>query len=124
VDLGDSVSIGTMGLSYLSNLSEIPWDIKITSISNSGLYKCESLAILNLLSIQYIGENAFEGCSNLTKIYLPSNVPRLINTNAFDNGAASHLTLYIPNDSVSSYLAAENWNEVLANIPYDTYAIN
>ncbi len=58
-----------------------------------------------------IGENAFGFCSHLTSVYNYSTLPQSINSYVFKYVNTSTCTLYVPEESIELYRAADGWKE-------------
>lgn len=70
-------------------------------------------------SLNSIGTYCFDYCRCLTKLVLPSTtLVALANTNAFTNRNNCQLTIYVPDNLVSSYQTATNWK----SLTYVTFA--
>lgn len=91
----------------------------ISTISNCAFYSCKSLIRVTIPNgIIKIGNNAFDWCTNLKRIYLPQIPPELTNANAFGTVEMSDRTFYCKNQtSLDAYLSAPVWVDVatLAN---------
>lgn len=91
----------------------------ISTISSCAFYSCKSLLKVTIPNaITQIGNNAFDWCTNLKKIYLPEIPPELTNANAFGTVAMSDRTFYCKSQaSLDAYLSSPIWSDVakLAN---------
>jgi len=68
-------------------------------------------------SLKYIAQYFFGDCTNLKTVVLPSTtLVTLTNTNAF-SGANRAKTIYVPDNLVASYKAANNWKS-LSNVTF------
>ena len=68
--------------------------------------------------LQYVGENAFYGCTGLDNITLHATEPPLTEVNSFYS--TNDCPIYVPCGSLESYKSADQWAEVsdrLANVP-------
>lgn len=69
------------------------------------------------VSLHYIAQYFFGDCRNLKTIVMPSTtLVTLTNTNAF-SGATREKTIYVPDNLVASYQAANNWKS-LSNVTF------
>lgn len=81
---------------------------------NYSMEKCKLPA-----SLHSLGAYCFDSCRNLKKLVIPSTtLVTLANTNAFTNRNGCPLTIYVPDNLVSSYQAADNWK----SLTYVTFA--
>lgn len=60
-------------------------------------------------SVDSIGDNSFYGCSNLTEVYLMSEIPPTLGSSVF-NGVSSTLKIYVPSGFVGAYQSADGWS--------------
>lgn len=79
---------------------------------------CTSLTAVDLNAPSTIGANFFNGNTVMTTLVLrKSSVVGLGNVNAFSStpfaSGGSGGTLYVPNDSISSYQSATNWSTII-----------
>jgi hypothetical protein len=66
-------------------------------------------------AVTNIGNYAFNGCSNLTTVYVHATTPPTLGTYVFDSCPA--LTrIYVPSSKVSAYKAATNWSKYSSKI--------
>ena len=90
-------------------------DYQITSIANSAF---ENLAQLNTaripVTVTSIGNNAFNGCSNLDKIEIMSSAPATLGTNVFAN--TNNCPIYVNIVSVETYKLASGWSTYASRI--------
>lgn len=59
--------------------------------------------------MERIGDNAFENCSNLNKVYTYTVLPINIDQNTFTNFKAT--TLYVPTQSYDNYYWSTQWGQ-------------
>ena len=66
--------------------------------------------------VEIIGNNAFNNCKALEKVYCkPTTPPTLDNYPPFD-GTSSKLKIYVPRESVEAYKADANWSQYASKI--------
>ena len=85
-------------------------DNKIDIIRNYAFYYCSSLTSVSFPNVTSIGEDAFNGCSGLTTIYVGTEsdtVCSLSSTNAIPSSVTD---IYVPASLVDSYKSATNWS--------------
>lgn len=61
--------------------------------------------------ITEIGEYAFSGCTGLTSLYCNAEVPPTCGDEIFKDVNKSKCILYVPENSISAYQAADQWKE-------------
>lgn len=93
----------------------------ISQTNPSSVFRsCYNIEIIKLpASLTSIGTYCFDYCRCLKKLVIPSTtLVTLANTNAFTNRNGCPLTIYVPDNLVSSYQAADNWK----SLHYVTFA--
>ena len=88
----------------------------ITDIPEKTFYNCVYVeeAILPA-TVQTIGKDAFAQNNSLTTIVCNAVTPPVIDAETFKNSTAI-ASIYVPDDSVDDYKAAENWSEHASKI--------
>lgn len=110
-----AANIKTLGESVFSdyeNLISVTLPSSLTQINENCFKGCVSLKIIELPeNVSTISGSAFEGCSNLNVIKCLSPVPPCFNGNpTFSNGQYMKAEIYVPENSLKDYQAAEIWN--------------
>ncbi len=86
----------------------------VTAIGSTAALQNTSLTCVYLPStIESIGTNAFNGCTNLTVIYCYAVEPPTLSSNAF-NGVTA--TVYVPAESVEAY--ESSWGASFPNLTF------
>ena len=62
-------------------------------------------------NVESIGQEAFSDCNGLTSFYSNSVVPPTCGNQALDDINKWECTLYVPDDCISAYQAADQWKE-------------
>ena len=82
-------------------------ECKVTTIAANAFQGCTNLNKIWLpATLENIGEKAFDGCNNISYICTTSETPLSLNKNVFSTYKA---TLYVPNGSIGGYSANETW---------------
>ena len=83
----------------------------VTSIGYSAFAFCSSLKSINIPEgVTSIERYTFYGCSGLTTITCESTTPLTISNTTFGNVDKS-IPLYVPQESIATYQAADGWKE-------------
>jgi len=94
----------------------------VVGVGDSAFYEYPTLQFLHLPStITYIGEGAFYGCPLTTVVSDAKDIPDM-GEDVFANIPLSNATLYVPEDAVMDYKAAEQWKEFGAILPINSMA--
>lgn len=80
----------------------------VTSIGNKAFASSKISSVSIPQEIATIGDNAFNGCNNLTSVTVEWTEPLIINSTCFSN--ASNATLNVPRGCYETYATAENWS--------------
>lgn len=118
IDLGDSLT--TINYAAFSNCNKITnYNLPntLTSIGNSAFNNNTMLTSIIIPSgVTQINPSVFNACTNLASITLQSTtVVTLSRTNAIPASASHTMTIYVPNDLISSYQTATNWSTLYNN---------
>ena len=86
----------------------------VTEIKSSGFFGTKALEYLFLPeSLTSIGDDAFKGCSNLTKLFARPSTPAECANDCFEAVSKSNCALYVPKGSYNDYWATPVWGEFL-----------
>ncbi len=98
---------------YSNGITSVTIPNDITSIGEYAFFGCSNLASVRLGSdskLDTIGGYAFNWCGKLSRVYLPTIPPSLIDVNAF-SGISTDCTFYCKTqESLDAYKAAQNWS--------------
>ena len=104
-------TIGDYAFAGCKNLTSVDLPNTVTKISRSAFYNCSGLTSVTIPnSVTSIGNYAFEYCTGLTTITCKAVNPPALGDDVFYD-VDTTIPLYVPDQSVSSYLAAEQWKE-------------
>lgn len=112
-----SGSVTTIDESAFHNcpaLTEVVLPNSVTSIGLSAFEDCTALKNISLGSnLTYIGEGAFLYCPNVTRIINQVVTPQKITYFTFAHVNKSTCVLYVPEESLDLYKAADVWKDFL-----------
>ena len=111
VTIPDGVtSIGTNLFYNCTGLTSVAIPDGVTSIGNYAFYQCTGLTSVTIPDgVTSIGDYAFSYCTGLTSVTSFIEGPLTINANVFNNVALASVALYVPEDAVEAYSAADVW---------------
>lgn len=105
-------SIASQAFSWNFSLMEIIFQEGVTSIGSNSFDSCDQLISLNLpSSLEFIGTNAFTGCSYISHIQSSALEPPTVQSGAFDGVAKDNFTVEVPAQSVKRYQAESGWSD-------------
>lgn len=119
VDIPESVIIiGEKAFSYCTNLETVSFgqNSKLQTIGDGAFAGCTSLKEIEIpASITVLYLSAFSECDNLKTIICHATLPpRLNNASAT---VPENCVLYVPNEAISLYREATNWNRFKTILP-------
>ena len=83
----------------------------MTSIGESAFRGCRSLTAITLpKSVDYILDNAFSNCPELTDVYCYAEEVPSTKSNAFDGSYPKYATLHVPASAINSYKDTAPWS--------------
>lgn len=95
-----------------SNLQEFSCGDGIKTIGNRAFSGCSSLeSYTSGSSVESIGEEAFSDCTALTSFTTHAVIPPVCGTQALDDINKWECKLYVPQECIDDYKAAEQWKE-------------
>lgn len=119
VDIPESVIIiGEGAFAYCTNLETVSFgqNSKLQIIGDRAFAECTSLKEIEIpASITVLYLSAFSECDNLKTIICHATLPpRLNNASAT---VPENCVLYVPNEAISLYREATNWNRFKTILP-------
>lgn len=103
-------SIGNNTFRGCITLTSVNIPSSTTSIGEYAFGTANSLATLTIPSgVTSIGANAFDSCQGIAKYHFLPTTPPTITSTTF-NAIASDCVIYVPQASLATYQAAENWS--------------
>lgn len=97
-------------------LQEIEFNDDVKSIPAHCCNGCSSLTTIIIGSgVTSIGSQAFRGTSILINLYVYAETPPTLPSDAFTN-SSNNFMIYVPEDSVAAYKAANNWSNFASRI--------
>jgi len=115
--LGFGINPSNVQYAYSGSIS-IPRSVKykeivykVTAIDSHAFENCSGItSIIIPSSVTSIGARAFKGCSGLTSVTIGSTTPPNVYSDSFE-GITNSATLYVPAGSKAAYEAANYWKE-------------
>lgn len=115
--LGSGINPSNVQYAYSGSIS-IPRSVKfkeivykVTAIDSHAFENCSGItSIIIPSSVTSIGARAFKGCSGLTSVTIKSTTPPNVYSDSFE-GITNSATLYVPAGSKAAYEAANYWKE-------------
>jgi hypothetical protein len=113
IEIPNSVtSIGEWAFAGCYGLTSVTIGNSVTSIGSGAFYHCTGLTSVTIgNSVTSIGLSAFESCSGLTSITCHALTPPTCDGYYVFNNVDKSIPLYIPEESVDLYKAAEVWKD-------------
>ena len=103
-------SISGSAFSGCTGLTSVTIPNSVTSIGEKAFYDCRYLRAVTIpSSVTSIGERAFAYCNSLTSVTNYAPTPQNIVNTVFYNPSAC--TLYVPEESIDLYKAADVWKD-------------
>lgn len=111
------VMSSTNGTKYTGNMV-IPKKVEynkteynVTSIGNNAFNGCSNLTNITIPnSVTSIGNNAFEGCKDLTDVYCYAEKVPIIEENSFENSYIEYAILHVPELVINDYKTTVPWS--------------
>ena len=95
---------------FITTFNELQHFTGLTNINDYAFNGCSSLTSITIpSSVTSIGKSAFDGCNSLSTVDVKNPSPVAITQNTFSN--RTNTTLYVPTGSRAAYLAADYWKE-------------
>lgn len=108
-------AIPTFMFSDCSLLATIDLPNTITTIGRESFYGCAFVNLTVPSAVTSIGQYAFANCRSLGGLVMsPTTPPTLDNANAFNS--TNNCPIYVPDASVATYKAANNWSTYASRI--------
>ena len=96
----------------------------MTEIGAGAFNSCTSLTSVNIpSSVTSIGDRAFYSCSGLRSVYVYAETPPSISANAFNGCDLKNCTFYIPKGTYDAYWLSE-WGNLENIVEFDATSIH
>lgn len=107
---------------YIETIEDISFAGNVRSIGENAFNGCTQLNSLTISShIESIGDNAFANCVSLATITSEAVQPPSVSDNSFANVNLSDISLTVPNGLEGLYKSAPYWGEMNINFNPDPY---
>lgn len=118
-------SIGESTFARCTAITSITIPENVTTLGEYSFEGCTGLISVSFLSSETnIKPYSFIGCSHLTAIYSFGSVPPEAGFQCFDDTHYQTVTLYVPQEAIAAYRAAETWKEFRNIQGFDPTGIN
>ena len=108
-DNADEMYVGNVVIPYC--ISHEDGVYSVSAVGDNAFRNCTELLSVKLPStITYIGNYAFDGCINLTKLFIGSAVPPTLSNDSFLGMSRSNIVLYVPEKSMGIYKNSNLYN--------------
>ena len=105
-------TIGAYAFQYCGGLSSVAIPNSVTSIGKSAFDFCKGLTKVTIpSSVKNIGVTAFYVCTGLEKLECLAETPPTCDKFAFYDVDKNKCVLYVPENSISAYKAADQWKD-------------
>ena len=117
-------SLGEYAFTGCSNVISLTLPKSLISIDEDAFSDCTSLTSVTIPnSVTSIGNYAFEDCTGLTSVTNLALKPQSIEKDVFSDVDLGACVLYVPEESLDAYKAADGWKEFGEILPIETSAI-
>ena len=101
----------------ISSFCELQYFIKLTSIEESAFANCANLDSITIpRAVTTIGDWAFDGCNNLSKVFSQINFPKEFNDNVFTQNVYNSAILVVPVGTKAKYQSTAGWKNFVTII--------
>lgn len=105
-------NLGERTFDGCKNITSIIIGDNVQNISEGSFFMCFNLTKVTIPgSVTSIGDCAFSYCTKLAKIFNYASIPQTIFNNTFNSVDKSQCVLYVPEESIDLYRAADVWKE-------------
>lgn len=118
-DLDGIITISDYAFYNNKNLTGVIFPSSIRVIESFAFYGCSSIESIRFgdnSKLESLGNNVFDWCAKLSRVYLPKTPPTLASVNAFANIKADCVFYCKTQESLEAYKSAENWSAL--STPY------
>lgn len=119
----ETIAYYAFGQCYSLTSIEIPSSVK--SIGANAFTGCKGVTSVRFggnSKLDSIGNNAFDWCTSLAKVYLPETPPSLSNVNAFANIKTNCVFYCKTQASLNAYKVAPNWSTLAGTYTFKVEA--
>jgi hypothetical protein len=111
-DLDGITAVAACSFYFYRNIKKVTIPNSVSRIGTNAFYSCSELetVIFEDGELKSIEGTAFEWCSKLSKVYLPTKPPTLSNANAFGNIKADCVFYCKTQESLEAYQNADIWS--------------
>ncbi|MBR0296189.1 MAG: leucine-rich repeat domain-containing protein [Paludibacteraceae bacterium] len=113
-------SIGPCAFASNQNIKKVSLPNQLATIESNAFFECKALTTINIPNaVTAIGKDAFSNCAALSSITCKAVTPPTCDGESVFSGVDKTIPLYVPKNSVDTYIHADVWKLFKNN----TYAI-
>ena len=118
------INIGRGAFFECTGLTHVTIGNKVSSVGIDAFYGCTGLTEITIpASVTEIGNSAFSHCSGLTSVTNYAHTPQTIESGVFYEVDKTACTLYVPQQYIDAYAAADEWKDFHEILPIGSQSL-